>query len=112
MRREICVTTSDARSSSLPTARLGQVIARQSGGGKPRAEELQNLPHQHFLLKTGSQAFRHVHSLAIEKPGVDHRNLYERCQKLWMRRRNEIESEIVKRLPAQKVLAEVINDWE
>ncbi len=89
-----------------------QVVAKQSGGGKPRSEQLQNLPHQHFLLKAGAQSFRHLHSLNVERPQADYRDLYERCRHRWMRKRSEIESEIVKRLPAQKVFAEAINDWE
>ena len=89
-----------------------QAIAKQSGGGKPLSEQLQNLLHQHFLLKVSSQNFRHVRSLPVKPQKATYQELYSRCQQRFMRRRDEIETEIVRRVPTQKVLAEAINDWE
>lgn len=89
-----------------------QAIAKHNGGGKPFSEQLQNLPHQHFLLKISSQSFRHIHSLPIKPPQASYQELYSRCQQRFMRKRSEIETEILRRIPAQKVFAEAINDWE
>lgn len=88
-------------------------VAKSLGSGKAIADVLQNLQHRAFVLKTGSQALRHVATPPIRPTQIDYSDLNERCRAEWCRSRADIEAGILKRQPTvKKTFAEVADAWE
>jgi len=88
-------------------------VSKSLGSGKAFAGVLQNLPHRVFVLKSGSQAFRHIATPPIRPTQIDYSDLSQRCRAEWCRKRADIEAEIVSRQPTvKKTFAEVADAWE
>src|SRR5258708_2276180 len=82
-------------------------------GGKHLAELLRNLPLRNFVVKTGSEPWKQAVAPKVEPLKNDFRDLLERSQKLWARRRSEIEQEIQRRTPAPEAAEEeALDGWE
>jgi hypothetical protein len=90
-----------------------QHMAVAFGGGKPLAEQLRNLPHRHFVIKSGSAPWRQAVTPLLTIPKTAPADLYRRCVARWARPRAEVEAEIGHRKPTVKRSArEVMDAWE
>lgn len=82
-------------------------------GGKSLAELLKNLPRRHFVIKTGSERWRHGVVPTVREPHVDSSDLVARCRARWARSRTEIEQDIQQRFDGFRTSAkEDLHDWE
>jgi hypothetical protein len=88
-------------------------MAQALDGGKHLAELLRNLPLRNFVLKSGSDHWKQVIAPKVEPLKADYRNLYQRSQMRFARKRLEIEEEIQSRVPKSAVAAkEQLDEWE
>jgi hypothetical protein len=88
-------------------------MAQALDGGKHLAELLRNLPLRNFVLKSGSDHWKQVIAPNVDPLKADYRNLYQRSQIRFARKRSEIEQEIQSRVPKSTVVAkEQLDEWE
>jgi hypothetical protein len=88
-------------------------MAQALDGGKRLAELLRNLPLRNFVLKSGSDHWKQVLAPKVEPLKADYRNLYQRSQMRFARKRTEIEHEIESRVPkSAATVKEQLDEWE
>jgi hypothetical protein len=88
-------------------------MAQAMDGGKNLAEQLRNLPMRNFVVKSGNDHWKQVLAPKIDLLKTDYRDLYERSQKRWARKRSEVEQEIQRRVPKSADMGkEQLDAWE
>ena len=88
-------------------------MAQAMDGNKNLSELLRNLPLRNFVVKSGSSQWKQVLAPKVDPLKVDFKDLYERSQKRFARKRLEIESEIQSRTPKpEKKREEELDAWE
>lgn len=88
-------------------------VAKSLGSSNAFTSQLQNLPHRTLIFKSGSGALRHVATPPVRPKPTDVTALYERVRAEWCRKRDDVETEILKRQPTvKKTFAEVADAWE
>lgn len=88
-------------------------VASAMDGAKPLAELLRNLPQRQFVIKSGSERWKHAVVPTVARVSANPKFLYERSREYWARRRSEIETEIAarRRKRTQPVPVEVTDGW-
>lgn len=90
-----------------------QHAASALDGGKSLAELLKNLPRRHFVVKSGSERWRHGVVPTVREPNVDASDLIARCRARWARSRAEIELDIQQRMSQFRTTAQGnLDAWE
>jgi energy-coupling factor transporter ATP-binding protein EcfA2 len=88
-------------------------IATALDGGKPLAERLKNLPHRHFVVKTGAERWREGCTPTVDDPRVKYADLLNRARAQYGRPRAAVEAEIAERHAAFiRTTDEVLHEWE
>jgi len=88
-------------------------IAQALDGGKSLAERLKNLPHRHFVVKSGADHWREGCTPTVDDPRTSHAELLNRARARHGRPRAEVEAEIAARHAAFiRTTDEVLHDWE
>jgi hypothetical protein len=88
-------------------------IAQALDGGKSLAERLKNLPHRHFVVKSGADQWREGYTPTIEEPRANHADLLRRARAHFGRPRAAVEQEITERHAAiTRTTDEVLHGWE
>jgi energy-coupling factor transporter ATP-binding protein EcfA2 len=88
-------------------------IAQMLDGGKSLAERLKNLPHRHFVIKSGADHWREGCTPTVSDPQAKFGDLLNRARKQYGRPRAEIEAEIAVRHAAlTQTTEEALHEWE
>jgi hypothetical protein len=88
-------------------------VAQALDGGKPLAERLKNLPHRHFVIKSGSDHWREGYTPTISEPKADFTDLLNRARAFYARPRVAVEQEISARhAKLAQTSDEVLHEWE
>jgi len=96
----------------LSSADAGQ-IAQALDGGKSLAERLKNLPHRHFVVKSGADHWREGCTPTIAEPRADYSDLLNRSRARYGRLRKDVEDDIARRHAAfAHTTDEVLHEWE
>ena len=95
--------------SSVDAATMAQML----DGGKSLAEHIKNLPHRHFILKSGSDHWVEGCVPQVEDAKKSYSDLLKRSRAIFARPRVEIEREINRRHAAiTGTTDEVLHDWD
>jgi hypothetical protein len=88
-------------------------IAQALDGGKSLAERMKNLPHRHFVVKSGADHWREGYTPTVEEPHANHADLLRRARAHFGRPRAAVEQEITERHAAlTRTTDEVLHGWE
>jgi hypothetical protein len=88
-------------------------ISQALDGGKSLAERLKNLPHRHFVVKSGADHWREGCTPTVADPKVSYSDLLNRARVNYGRSRAEVEAEIALRHAALvRTTDEVLHEWE
>jgi len=88
-------------------------IAYALDGGRHLAERLKNLPHRHFILKSGAERWLEAKVPTVLMPQADATDLVNRSRSHFGRSRVLVEREIAeRRASAERKSDELLHDWE
>jgi energy-coupling factor transporter ATP-binding protein EcfA2 len=88
-------------------------IATALDGGKSLAERLKNLPHRHFVMKSGAEHWREGCTPTVHDPAASSHDLLNRARAHHGRPRAIVEEEITKRHTAlMRKGDDILDEWE